>query len=142
MSTKGIIKDRKDGKIFIQVQQDKTACEACAARVFCSKSSCDENLMILDERPGFEPGDEVNIEESHNILLKTSLLAYGIPLLSFIAGIVAGGLIELPGIRTELIRFICGCIALVAGGFIGHALAKHLSQGIDRYIKLELNKRQ
>ncbi|MBW6457806.1 MAG: SoxR reducing system RseC family protein [FCB group bacterium] len=142
MSTKGIIKDKKDGKIYIEVIQDKTACESCAARVFCSKSSCDENLMILDARPGFEAGDDVIVEESHNILLKTSLLAYGIPLIFFIGGILLGGLVPVQKIPSELIRFAFGCLGLFGGAAIGHMLAKRLSRNIDRYVSLILNNRQ
>jgi positive regulator of sigma E activity len=142
MSTNGFIKEKKDGKIYILVQQDKTACEACAARVFCSKSSCDENLMILDERPGFEPGDAVIVEETNNILLKTSLLVYGIPLIFFIGGIFLGGLVPVQKIPLELVRFACGCAALAGGAAIGRLLAKRLSRNIDQYIRLKLKNRQ
>jgi positive regulator of sigma E activity len=143
MSVKGIITDKKDGKLIVSVlQEDTSACQHCAARIFCKKSDEGTGTLTLDERPGYNVGDEVSIAQDGNILTKTSLLAYGIPLLFFVAAFFLGGLIPVNNIPAELIQFACACAGLLAGGFIGRKLATRLSKKLTQYILLNSNKKQ
>ncbi len=140
MSTSGLVIDKKDGKMSIRIEQDQTACEACAARVFCSKSSCEDANMILSDRPDIHIGDHVQIEESKNILIKTSLVAYGIPLLFFVTGALLGQFLPETRIPSELLQFACGCIGLLIGGFLGRWIALRISKRIENYIGIKVNK--
>ncbi|MCK4813442.1 MAG: SoxR reducing system RseC family protein [Candidatus Marinimicrobia bacterium] len=140
MSTSGLVIDKKDGKMSIRIEQDQTACEACAARVFCSKSSCEDANMILADRPDIHIGDHVQIEESKNILIKTSLVAYGIPLLFFVTGALLGQFLPETRIPSELLQFACGCIGLLIGGFLGRWIALRISKRIENYIGIKVNK--
>lgn len=142
MSVQGLITEMKDGNMTIVVQEEKEACEHCAARVFCKKSDDGANRIVLPERPGFNTGDTVSIEQDRNILTKTSLLAYGIPLLLFTAGFFLGGLIPETGLPKELIQFFTACLGLVSGGFIGRQLAKRLSCSLENYIIVKTNNNQ
>lgn len=142
MSVQGLITEIKDGKMTIVVQEEKKACEHCAARMFCKKSDDGANRIVLRERPGFYAGDTVSIEQERNILTKTSLLAYGIPLLFFTAGFFLGGLIPETELPQELIQFFTACLGLLTGGFIGRQLAKRLSCRLENYIIVKTNNNQ
>ena len=142
MPTNGIIKEKKDGKIFIQIEEDTSVCKGCAARALCGKKDCDDAQIVLNDQDDLNVGDEVEIVEKANILTKTSLLAYGIPLMFFVAGILLGQFFPETNIPKELLQFFAGCIGLVLGGFLGRYLAKHLSQRIDKYFSINVKNRQ
>ncbi len=133
MPIHGIITDKKDGMMTIRIEKEATACEACAVRAFCKTGKCEENLMVLKDRPDLHTGDRVQVEEGRNILTKTALLAYGIPLVFFTAGILLGRLIPPVPLPPELLQFACGCAGLLAGGILGRALAKRMAQKIENY---------
>lgn len=142
MSAKGVITEIKDGKMIIAVQEGMEACEHCEAKIFCKKSNDGANCITLDQRPGFSKGDEVSVEQDGNILTKTSLLAYGLPLLFFIAGFFLGGLLPETAVPAELIQFIVACVTLAAGGMLGRLLAKRLSRKLGDYILVKTNNNQ
>ncbi|MEA3391555.1 MAG: SoxR reducing system RseC family protein [Candidatus Marinimicrobia bacterium] len=142
MPTNGIIKEKKDGKVYIRIEEDTSACKGCAAHALCGKKDCADAQVILNDRDDLNVGDEVEIEENANILTKTSLLAYGIPLVFFIAGIFLGQLIPGTNIPKELLQFLAGCVSLILGGFLGRYLAKRLSQSIDKYFSINVKNRQ
>lgn len=142
MALSGVISEIKNGKLYIRVQDDDGACEHCAVRMFCKKSGEDSKSLILDERPGLKCGDWVTVEQEGNILTKTTLLAYGLPLLFFIVGFFLGGLIPEGRVPQELIRFLCACAGLLAGGGLGRIGAKRLSLKLERHIRIKLNKVQ
>ncbi len=142
MLTNGIVEAKQDGKMTIRIEEDEGVCETCAIRAFCKKRDCDGNQIVLNDRDGIGVGDPVNVEENRGILMKTSLLAYGVPLLFFIAGILLGTLIPPGAVRAELIQFACGIAGLLIGGVLGRSLAKRLSRKIDTYFTVRLNKDQ
>lgn len=117
-------------------------CETCAIRAFCKQSDCDGNRIIVNDRPGIKEGDSVTIEESRNILLKTSLLAYGIPLAFFVAGVFLGTYIPVSSVPPELIQFASGVAALIIGGLLGRYLAGKLSKNIDEYVVVKVNNKR
>ena len=133
MPTKGVIKEKIDGKVHIQIEENMDACKGCAAHALCGKKDCSDAKVVLNDRDDLKVGDEVSIEEKENILIKTSLLAYGIPMLFFVGGIVLGLLFPETTIPKELLQFASGILFMIAGGFIGRWLAKRLSQRIDKY---------
>ncbi|MDD3966984.1 MAG: SoxR reducing system RseC family protein, partial [Candidatus Marinimicrobia bacterium] len=91
-------------------------------------------------RPGIGIGDKVSVEQEGNILTKTTLLAYGLPLLFFIAGFFLAGLLPVGRVPQELIRFLCACAGLIAGGALGRIAAGRLSQKLQHYIRIKPNK--
>lgn len=142
MPTKGVIKEKKGGKVYILIEEDTSACKGCAVHALCGKKDCADAQIILNDRDDLNVGDEVEIEEKANILTKTSLLAYGIPLVFFIAGIFLGQFLPETNIPKELPQFLAGCVGLVLGGFLGRYLAKRLSQSIDKYFSVNVKNRQ
>jgi positive regulator of sigma E activity len=142
MPTQGTITDKKDGKIYIRIDESNSACSGCAAHALCGKKDCDDAQVILNDRPDLHIDDKVEITEKENILVKTSLLAYGIPLVFFALGVLGGQLIPEMAIPKELIQFLTGCIGLVLGGILGRALAQALSRRIDKYFSINVKNQQ
>lgn len=142
MLTEGVVEAKKDGKMIILAEQPTDVCETCAIRAFCKKHDCDGNRIILNDRPGIKVGDKVAIKETRNILLKTSLLAYGIPLVFFVAGIFLGTLLPELSIPSELIQFASGVAALLVGGLLGRYLAGKLSKNMDEYVLIKVNNKR
>jgi positive regulator of sigma E activity len=142
MPTNGKITEKKNGKVYIQIDEDMSACKGCAAHALCGKKDCSDAQITLKDRSDLNIGDRVVIEEKDNILIKTSLLAYGIPMLFFIAGIFLGLLIPDMSLPKELLQFLSGCVFMVLGGFLGRWLAQKLSQSIDKYFLINVNNQQ
>ncbi|MCD6336874.1 MAG: SoxR reducing system RseC family protein [Candidatus Marinimicrobia bacterium] len=142
MPTNGIIKEKKGNKVFIEIKENMDVCRGCAAHALCGKKDCTEIQVILNDREDLKAGDKVEIEEKENILIKTSLLAYGIPLVFFAAGILLGAFIPEMQIPKELLQFLAGCVGLVIGGFFGRYFAKRLSRSIDKYLSVNVNNQQ
>jgi len=138
MPTNGKITEKTNGKIHIQIEENMDACKGCAAHALCGKKDCSEARVVLNDRENLKVGDEVVIEEKDSILVKTSLLAYGIPMVFFVGGILLGLLLPEMSIPKELLQFGCGLLLMLAGGFIGRWLAKRLSRRIDKYFSINL----
>lgn len=136
MANKGIVKDKKNGKIYIQIADNMDACKGCSAHALCGKKDCDEAQVILNDRDDLKINDEVIIEEEGALLIKTSLIAYGIPLIFFAAGILLTGNTSPDNFPKELLQFLSGCVGLVVGGFIGRVIANLLSKKIDSNMKV------
>ncbi len=137
MPLSGVVQEKKEGKIYIQVPDKEQACEHCAMRMFCKKSGEEERRIVLDDRPELQVGDEVLIEQEGNILTKTILLAYGIPLLFFIVGFFLGGLIEQELLPPELIRFLCACAGLLPAALFGRLGARRLSHSLEKHFQIK-----
>lgn len=142
MPTKGTITDKKDGKVFIRIEENTDACKGCAAHALCGKKDCSEAQVVLNDRPDYKVDDIVEIEEKENILIKTSLLAYGIPLVFFVAGVLGGQFLPELSFPKELLQFITGCIGLVIGGFLGRYLSQRLSRRLDKYFTINVKNQQ
>lgn len=142
MPTHGVITEKKNGKVHILITDNANACEGCAAHALCGKKDCSDAQVVLNDRTDLKIGDEVTIEERENILIKTSLLAYGIPLIFFIGGVLLGLLLPDMTFPKEVLQFALGCIFLVLGGFLGRWMAKVLSQRIDKYFLINVKNQQ
>ncbi|MFA6617755.1 MAG: SoxR reducing system RseC family protein [Candidatus Neomarinimicrobiota bacterium] len=137
MASKGIVTDKKGGKIYIRIDDDMDACKGCSAHAICGKKDSDEAQIVLNDRDDLKIDDEVIIEEEGALLIKTSLIVYGLPLLFFAAGILLTGNTSPANFPKELLQFLSGCIGLVLGGFIGRGIANLLSKKIDANMKVK-----
>ena len=63
MPTNGVIKEKKDGKVYILIEEDTSACKGCAVHALCGKKDCADAQVILNDRDDLNVGDEVVIEE-------------------------------------------------------------------------------
>ncbi len=137
MPTNGIISEKQNGKIHIKIADNMDACKGCAAHALCGKKDCDDAQIILNDRDDLQLNDKVVVEEAGGLLIKTSLIAYGIPMLFFAAGIFLGLLIPEIAIPKELVQFFCGIITLIIGGFVGRWIANIVSRQVDKNMIVE-----
>jgi len=132
MSVNGKILEKSEGKMIIQVNEDEKVCHTCAIRAFCKQNEC-ETMTVPDEKK-LSVGDNVEIQERKNILLKTSLLSYGIPLLFFVGGIFLGTVFHFKTERPEIYWFGFGLIGLLLGGYLGSLIAMSLSKHLRSHL--------
>lgn len=132
MPTNGIVSQKENGKIYIKITDNMNTCEGCAAHALCGKKDCDEAMIILNDRDDLHIDDKVTVEESGNLLVKTSLIAYGVPLVFFALGILFGFYLPEPSFPKELLQFITGCIGLIVGGFVGRWISNLVAKQVDK----------
>ena len=84
------------------------ACKNCTA---CISFSNDELLVELKNTLNADIGDRVRIVLHPRSVVRASLIAYGIPLLAFIAGALAGSFFG--DIYTALCSVFCAAAAFV-----------------------------
>lgn len=131
MATTGKVTEIRDGQMIILINQDDEVCHTCAIQAFCKHGECE--TIQLPEQKDISPGDIVSIEEQKGILLKTSLIAYGIPLLFFSAGILIASQIKTSFSAPELLWFGVGLFGLILGGFVGNWIAKKLAAHLKEH---------
>ena len=114
MEEVGVVKET-DGITAKVVVQKKGACDACAGKGACK--STDEGMEIEAlNTVHAEPGQTVKVSIGAYTYLKSSMLAYGMPLVFFIAGAIFGkniGVKHLAGYNSDLIAAFTGFAALI-----------------------------
>lgn len=87
------------------------ACEECSARVLCLPEDGDRRVLeASSELEGLQPGDLVRVQVDGSRVLQASLLLYGVPLASFLLGLLLGWPL-LAGPHRELLAFAAGALA-------------------------------
>ena len=79
---------RRGGRLMAQVVRSE-ACAACRGCAFGQTETC--FIALPDGGKGYREGDEVDLTLSEGALSRASLLAYGLPLVCFMAGLFLGG---------------------------------------------------
>ncbi len=126
--------------IVIQTQGDRAlvrlleneACEECNARIFCRPGTDGVREMHVYNRVKAGVGDRVDIVEIGNILLKMSLMQFGVPLLGLMLGILCVNLLDFSvfSFPDELVMSIGGLCGLLFGGFITWIWSKQVAKTI------------
>ena len=96
----------KDGKLVAEVRRTD-ACGHCHA---CGLTGNQSVYYDLPEGK-FAPGDEVSVDAPQGALGKATLLAYGLPLICLVAGLLLGTAL----FDTEWAQALTAIIALAAG---------------------------
>jgi sigma-E factor negative regulatory protein RseC len=102
------------------------ACESCGA---CKLADAGPTKITAVNKVGAAVGDWVEIELNDADMLRAAALAYGVPLLMFLAGLVLGEpLSRLPGLGiSPLVASVAaGSVLLVAGYYFVHLYDKSL----------------
>ncbi len=108
------------------------ACKACGARILCAPGGGKKQDLLADNRAGAEIGDRVAVEEGGNLLLKLSVLQYGIPLAGFVGGLLITYLV--PAWREfELILFSGAAAGLAAGGGVSWYIISRMARQTKDY---------
>ncbi len=108
------------------------ACAGCGARVLCSPGTNNSNTLTAFNEIGAKMGDQVEVRERGNLLLKLSLLQYGLPLLGFVLGLF--GIYSLIGQDNELILFVAGCLGLGLGALLAWLGIRYLARQPQHFL--------
>ncbi len=117
MTEKGIVLEKRDGKIIVKIERH-SACGGCKA---CETNEKREMTLELRDTLDAQKGDTVEIKLDDSAILKGAIFFYGLPLLGLIVGVLAGKSIvemaELP-LPIELTSALAGvafmAVALIA----------------------------
>lgn len=116
----------KQGKQVWVSTLRKTACGSCEAKNACGQSalskllSPEANHVLAIDPIGVEIGDHVVIGIPEDIVLKSSLLMYLLPLLALIVGAVMANFLPFSSVNPDLLAGIGG----IVGFLLGLALVK------------------
>lgn len=114
----GFVKEKKGEELRVCFERPE-ACEGCKG---CSKSFLPKKELLLAYGEA-NIGDMVDVEMPEGHLLRATLLAYALPLLLLIAGLVLGTVLKL------------GDMAALVLAFAGLALGYVLTRGVDKKLR-------
>ncbi|MCP4751341.1 MAG: SoxR reducing system RseC family protein [Proteobacteria bacterium] len=116
----GTIVSLRGDKALVKLSKTE-ACEDCSVRIFCRTSSDDAKEMLVYNPIGARVGQQVDIAETGNLMLKLALMQFGVPLLGLLIGILAVfyglGADDLP-LSKELAMALGGLAGLLLGGTV------------------------
>jgi len=98
----------------------KGACDGCAVKGTCEPTEKGMEIKALNT-VNAKPGQTVRVSIGAYTYLKSSMIAYGMPLVFFIAGAIIGkniGAKHLTGYNSDLIAAIAGFTALIISLFL------------------------
>ena len=122
MEEYGLVVDIKSNNVVLIKAERSSSCEKCMTKEMCYPADDDKSMMIEAEDPiGVKKGDKVVFSVGAATVLKAGVMLYLIPLLFFIAGVVAGqvaGSAVAPGFNKDLLSALLGFLFLICA-FIG-----------------------
>ena len=127
MREKGKIVEKRGEVVVVEIEKEnRKECSSCG---LCKMGK--KPYIEIESEKNFNVGDSVIVEVSEDIILKSSLLIYGLPLAGFVAGVLLAGLF-----RNHTMKVII--FFLIFGGtwYIGLNLANKLHRRYKPQIKL------
>ncbi len=109
MREEGIVVESHGDRATVRVERS-AACKHCSARALCRPFGDTANIMMVANTCGASAGQRVAVAIEPGRLVKNSLVLYGIPILSVVAGVVAGAYIG---------RALIGTAGMDIGAIIG-----------------------
>ncbi|MBS1272585.1 MAG: hypothetical protein MAGBODY4_01732 [Candidatus Marinimicrobia bacterium] len=133
----GIVKRIEGDKAFVTLMENDT-CEDCGAKILCAPNEKGERGVLAKNEAGATTGQKVIVTESRDLLLKLSLMQYGLPLLGFLLGIFALYFsdISVAGIADEVVYFVGGLVGLALTSALSWKWAALASQNEDNYFEI------
>jgi len=107
---------KTEGETARVAVQKRGACEGCTAKGACESTSDGMEIEALNPVHAKE-GETVKVMLQAGTYLKGSIIVYGLPLVLFIAGAIAGkniGDAYFPNSSSDLVAAIFGFISLIA----------------------------
>jgi len=113
-------------------------CGSCGAKILCHPEKDEFGTILVQNNLNAQVGQRVLISEKSDLLLKISILQYGIPLVGFLLGIF---FVYLSGLRIktlppELSMFIGGLLGLLSAGIFSHFWARTIAGRGGHYCKI------
>lgn len=117
--------------------ETEDSCKTCGIRFLCSPGSDKQKTITLENTIGVKVGDRVTVSEASNILLKLSLLQYGLPLIGFLLGIIIATILNIQWHPVELYQFICGLLGLGVAGLISYSIIKQMAKTPEKLFRID-----
>ena len=119
----GVVRDIRNAIAEVELYSNE-ACDHCGAKHICRPGADGKRILRIPNTLGAKVGDTVNIEQQGANQLRLTTIQYGLPLLSFLLGVVIGSLV-LPDaillLPRDLSSFLLGiALLLLSGLFIRH----------------------
>lgn len=123
----GIVTEIRGDKALVKIIESGS-CDKCGAKLFCKPGKSGAKEMLALNSQNAQIGDSVNIEDASNLMLKVSLIQFGLPLLGLIIGIMGANLfnISLFSFPSELTMFLFGLTGVALCGVLGRGLLKRM----------------
>ncbi|MDP3442296.1 MAG: SoxR reducing system RseC family protein [Ignavibacteria bacterium] len=104
--------------------RSKNECEECSARIICTPSSGNSNILRIQKLEGKNIGDEIKIEINSNSVVSQAIILYLLPLIVLL--LVVALTYQLVGTSNnkEIIAFAGAVISLAAYFFFLHLKRK------------------
>jgi sigma-E factor negative regulatory protein RseC len=122
-----------DGATAKVIVQKRGACEGCSVRGVCEPSEDGMEIEALNPLQARE-GQKVKISIKPQVYLKGAIFVYGIPLMAFIAGVIAGkniGRTYFKDMNSDIISAISGFTALAVSFLFIKAWSKKAGTKTD-----------
>ncbi|HKJ68061.1 MAG TPA: SoxR reducing system RseC family protein [bacterium] len=134
---RGVVTQLQGEMAFVQLPGDES-CEHCGARVICAPTDQGETGLLVRNPLGAKEGQEVLVTESGDLLLKLSLMQYGVPLFGFLFGVFSIYLanISVPVVPDEVLYFIAGLAGTAIGGWVAWRWAKAAGNKANMYFEI------
>lgn len=121
----------RDGDMVTVELQPREGCVSCSLAQFCSGSKGSVASLRATAGADIRRGDIVEVALDDSVVLKASLVMYGIPLVAFLAGVLIGyGLSFLmrPGTAMAILLPVMGGFLVLIPGILGsHRMASRMN---------------
>lgn len=128
----GVVKETNGDKALIQLLENEI-CDTCSARILCRPGAKGTKEMLVFNPLNAEIGQTVEISEIGHLMLKLSLMQFGLPLLGLVLGIFSIYLsgITVSFISIEMLMMGAGIFGLIISGSITWLWSNYVAQRVD-----------
>ena len=114
------------------------ACEDCGLKIICAPGNDNSRVLTLDNPGDIQTGQQVRVEEISDMELHLALAQFGLPMLLFLAGLLLGYYVPLPGnLRPELTGFIVGLIGLGLSFPLAKGVIRNIANQVpEKYLRI------
>lgn len=140
MQEKAVVVQVDSDFIWLDSNEGQSGCNTCSAKTQCGTGLLSEYLQQKSSQlrlyrrdfPQLKLGDKVLISIEENLLIKISLLIYGLPLLMLLlAALISAN-------SAPMLQIVMVIMSIGAGVWLAKQIARGLEQKAMRLIKLDL----
>jgi len=125
----GVVTALQDNDAIVELSIQES-CESCGARIVCVADQSGKRQLRASNPLKAGIGNQVNITEKSNFLLKVSFIQYGIPFLGFLIGIFLLYKTDFSAIPVpqELLMFLGGLAGMMIAALISRFLIEKIAE--------------
>ncbi|MCF7806914.1 MAG: SoxR reducing system RseC family protein [Candidatus Marinimicrobia bacterium] len=132
----GVVKILPDKQVVIMFDRGD-ACDNCGLKVLCAPGHESESMLKLPFQEGLLPGQHVRLEEKRDLELHLALVQYGLPMLAFLAGLLLGYFLPIPGLVPEVSAFVSACLFVAGSFFIARRMVAWINRNIfEKFLRI------